>query len=284
MPPAAALLLGLALAATASGRPAGQFTSRVSLVEVYATVTDSAGRLVKGLTADDFVVEEDGVPRRIQAFAAGTFPLSVAVGVDRSFSMSDRGLAAAVTATRTFSERLTPDDQLMIIGIGSETEVLAPLSNDRGVARRALERLARWGTTPLFDAVIQAIDAVQPAPGRRALILLSDGEDRYSRASADEVIAYARQHDVLVYPVSLGDSQEKVWTEVAAVSGGRAYAIRNHRDLDATLTAIADELRGQYLIGYPPGDGRDGWRAIRVRVNRPAVHVRARDGYLASAR
>lgn len=280
-----ALVLSLLILAPASGTAAGQFTARVSLVEVYATVTDSAGRLIKGLRAADFTVEEEGTRQSIQAFAAGRFPLSVAVAVDRSFSMSDRTLAAAVTATRAFSERLTPEDQLMIIGIGSVTEVLAPLSNDRAVARRALERLARWGTTPLFDAVIQAVDAVQPAPGRRALILLSDGDDRYSEASAADVVAYARQHDVLIYPVSLGETRATVWTDVASVSGGRAYTIRNPRELEPALTEIAEELRGQYLLGYvPAGDGREGWRVIRVRVNRPGARVRAREGYVASAR
>lgn len=279
------LVLGLLSLAITSGTAAGQFASHVSLVEVYATVTDSGGRPMKGLRAADFAVEEDGARQSIQTFAAGRFPLSVAVAVDRSFSMSDRALAASVTATRAFAERLTPDDQLMVIGIGSDTEVLAPLSKDRAIARRALERLARWGTTPLFDAVIQAIDAVQPAPGRRALILLSDGEDRYSLASGADVVAYARQHDVLVYPVSLGESRATVWSDVASVSGGRAHVIRNPRELEPTLTAIAEELRGQYLIGYAPAaDGREGWRAIRVRVSRAGAQVRARDGYFASGR
>lgn len=264
---------------------AAQFTSRVSLVEVYATVTDSAGRLVTNLRQDDFTVEEDGVRQTVQAFAAGSFSLSVAVGVDRSFSMSDRALAAAVTAARSFADQLKPEDQIMVIGIGSETEVLAPLSPDRGAARRALERLARWGTTPLYDAVIQAIDAVQPASGRRALILLSDGEDRYSRATATDVVTYARQHDVLTYPIALGNTRPPIWAEVATVSGGRSFALRDFREIGPTLSAIAEELRHQYLLGYAPAaDGRVGWRSIRVKLNRSSrsqLRVRARDGYLA---
>lgn len=278
--------LGVWLGLDPGGRPlAAQFTSRVSLVEVYATVTDSAGRLVTNLRQEDFTVEEDGVRQTVQAFAAGSFPLSVAVGVDRSFSMSDRALAAAVTAARSFADQLKPEDQIMVIGIGSETEVLAPLSPDRGAARRALERLARWGTTPLYDAVIQAIDAVQPASGRRALILLSDGEDRYSRATATDVVTYARQHDVLTYPIALGNTRPPVWAEVATVSGGRSFALRDFREIGPTLSAIAEELRHQYLIGYAPAlEGRVGWRSIRVKLNRgnrPQLRVRARDGYLA---
>jgi len=278
-----AALLGLEPAVL---RPlAAQFSSRVSLVEVYATVTDSAGRLVTNLRQEDFAVEEDGVRQTVQAFAAGSFPLSVAVGIDRSFSMSDRALAAAVTAARSFADQLRSEDQIMVIGIGSETEVLASLSADRVAARRALERLARWGTTPLYDAVIQAIDAVQPASGRRALIVLSDGEDRYSRATATDVVSYARQHDVLTYPIALGNTRPSVWAEVATVSGGRSFALRDFREIGPTLSAIAEELRHQYLLGHAPAsDGRAGWRSIRVKLNRgnrPQLRVRARDGYFA---
>jgi Ca-activated chloride channel family protein len=274
-------LLALLVLCPALGRAFGQFSSGVNMVEVYATVTDSSGRLITTLRREDFTVDEDGTPQTIQAFAAGEFPLSVAIGVDRSFSMSDRALAAAVTAARTFIDALTTDDQVMVLGIGSETEVLAPLSADRAGARRALERLARWGTTPLFDAAIQTIDAVQPAPGRRALVLLSDGEDRYSVASAADVIAHARRHDVLVYPIAFGGSPAPVWAEVAAVSGGRSFAIRDDRELDTTLAAIHDELRHQYLIGYAPTSAGSGWRSIRVRVKRPRVQIRARGGYFA---
>ena len=278
------LVVGAALAAAGqTGAAAGQFTSRVSLVEVYATVTDSAGRPVPNLRQDDFIVEEDGTRQPIQAFASGSLSLSVAVGVDRSFSMTDKTLAAAVTAARAFADRLRPADQLMVLGIGSEVEVLAPLSADHAVARRALARLARWGTTPLYDAVLQSIDAVQPAPGRRALILLSDGEDRYSRTSASDLVAYARQHDVLVYPVALGPSRQPIWAEVAAASGGRSFAVRELRDVGPALESIAEELRHQYLVGYaPPADGRSGWRSIRLRVSRPQLRVRARDGYFAT--
>ena len=242
-------LAGLVLAAlvASQGGPAaaGQFSSRVSLVEVYATVTDASGRLVKGLRAEDFTVDEDGAPQAIQAFSYGEFPLTVAVGIDRSFSMSDQALLAAAGATRGFAERLEPDDQLMVLGIGSQTEVLSPLSTDRVRARQSLERLERWGTTPLYDAVIQAIDAVQPAPGRRALIMLSDGDDRYSRATAADVVAYARQHDVLVYPVSLGKARVPVWAEVATVSGGlqKSPARLAVEGRDAKFLRVANVLR-----------------------------------------
>jgi Ca-activated chloride channel homolog len=191
-------------------------------------------------------------------------------------------LSAAVSSTRAFVSELSPRDQLMLIGIGSETEVLAPLEVDRAAPLAALNKIDRWGTTPLFDAAVAAIDAVQAASGRRALILLSDGEDRYSRTTGPVLVEYARRHDVLVYPVSIGRTRPAIWAEVASLSGGRSFFVRDLRELTPTLQTIASELRHQYLLGYAPPEGRSGWRSIRVRVNRPQAQVRARDGYYAS--
>src|SRR6267378_2431593 len=120
-----------------------QFTTGVSLVEVYATVTDRQGVPVTDLEANDFRVMQDGVPQTITVFAAGEFPLAVAIGVDRSFSMAGRGdrLAVAKSAARAFIGALRKDDQVMVVAIGSDTEVAAPLSTDHaaelvGQARR----------------------------------------------------------------------------------------------------------------------------------------------------
>jgi Ca-activated chloride channel family protein len=261
-----------------------QFASGVSLVEVYATVTDAKGEPVTGLNSGDFSVEEDGEPQGITAFSAGEFPLAVSIGLDRSFSMSRERLAGAAAAARAFISALRPVDQVMVLAIGSETEVLAPWSADRKAALAALDRVEPWGTTPLFDATLQALDAVQQAAGRRALILLSDGDDRYSRAIAADVVQEARQKDVLIYPVALGRTRPPLFAELAVVTGGRSFYVPDTSRLPTTLAAIARELRFQYLIGYVPArpaEGEPEWRSIRVTVNRPGVNVRARDGYLA---
>ncbi len=261
----------------------GQFASGVSLVEVYATVTGAKGELIANLTAADFVVEEDGVPQPVRAFAQGEFPLSLAIGLDRSFSVPSPRLSGIAAALEGFLRRLRPPDEAMLVGIGSETEVLAPLSRDRGPALRALARLDPWGTTPLYDAMLSSVDAIQSATGRRALVLVSDGVDRYSDASPATLVDTVRRRDVLVYPVTLSRRPPSVFAEVAAVSGGRSFQVRDPRGLPAALDTIANELRAQYLLGYDPpaGEpGRAGWRSIKVRVDRPGVVVRARDGYL----
>jgi Ca-activated chloride channel family protein len=267
----------------AASLASGQFTSGVAAVEVYATVTDAHGEPIDGLTVGDFVVREDGMPQTVNVFSSARIPLALALGIDRSFSMAGPRLTGAVSAARGLVTALARTDETMVLGIGSEVETLAPLSTDRGAALHALERLDAWGTTPLFDATLAAIDAIQAAHGRRALILLSDGSDRFSQATAGEVIERARRSDVLIYPIALGKQRPAVFAELASVTGGRSLHIPDFKALPGALSGIARELRQQYLLGYtptrPPGAGGE-WRAISVSVTRPGARVRARDGYI----
>jgi len=267
----------------------GQFSSGVNVVEVYAAVTDAQGNPVTGLHRDDFTVLEDNRPQVVSAFSEGDFPLSVALAIDRSFSMAPRRsggrpqVMSAPNAGGTFLAELRPQDESMVVGIGSEIEVVAPLSKDRAAQIRAVQALTPWGTTGLYDAIIQSVDAIQSAKGRRALVLLSDGSDRYSKASAADALDRARQSDVMVYPVTIGQTAPSMFAELAAVTGGRSFHPRDAKELDTTMRTIASELRHQYLIGYTPSRrivrGEEQWRVITVRVNRADVRVRARDGY-----
>jgi Ca-activated chloride channel family protein len=245
-------------------------------------VTDAKGEPVTGLTAADFSVEEDGQRQAITTFAAAEFPLALAVAVDRSFSVPRPALNDAVAAARRLVEALQPTDRVMVLAIGSEVETVAPLSTDRRAAVDALETLDPWGTTPLYDAALAAIDAIQSAPGRRALMLLTDGDDRYSQVSAPELVNQARRRDVIVYPIATGRRRPAIFAELASVTGGRSFQADTRRELEATVTTIARELRLQYLLGYTPArpaDAPPGWRSIRVSVKKPDVRVRARDGY-----
>jgi Ca-activated chloride channel homolog len=262
----------------------GQFRSGVNVVEVYATVTDPKGRPLIDLGRTEFVVREDGIVQEITTFAAGQFPLAVAIALDRSFSMAGPLLGSAKTAARSFLGELRPDDQSMLIAIGSRTEVLAPLSNDRAAQYAALDALDAFGSTGLYDAILVAIDAIQPSPGRRALVLLSDGADRYSTAAAASVLERARASDVLIYPIAFGRTRPPVFAELAALTGGRSHHVKDARQLPEALRAVAAELRNQYLLGYSPSrpiaPGTREWRSITVATERPGASVRARDGYL----
>lgn len=262
-----------------------QFSSRVQLVEVYASVTNPAGEPVTGLQQADFIVTENGEPQTVTTFAAGEFPLAVALGVDRSWSMAGEKLANAKTAARSFLSLLRPGDRSTVVAISAEAEVIAPMSTDRAAQIRAVDGLDPWSSTALHDAVIASLDRLEPEAGRQALVIFSDGVDRYSAASPPDVLARARRSTALVYPIAFGKTRPPFLAELAVLTGGRSFLLKDTRELDATLRTIARELRHQYLLGYTPArpivPGRSEWRSIRVTLRQvaPGVRVRARDGY-----
>jgi Ca-activated chloride channel family protein len=264
--------------------PRAQFVSSVNLVEVYASVTDERGEPVAGLKKGDFIVKEDNDRQTVTTFAEGDFPLTAVIGLDRSFSMAGQRLALAKSAARVFLGELRPEDESAVLAIGSQVEAIAPLSTDRRAQFDALSALDAFGTTGLYDAIVRAIDLTQPGRGRRALILLSDGNDRYSTATAEATLERARSSDVMIYPIALGPSPSTLFAELATLTGGRSFHLRDPKQLNDTLRTIARDLRQQYLLGYTPAraivSGSGEWRSITVMVNRPRVRVRARDGYM----
>ena len=226
---------------------------------------------------------EDGTPQTVSNFAAGDFPLRVALALDRSFSMAGPPLEATKRAARAFLSALRPEDESVILGIGSEVTTVADATQPRAQQAAAVQAFDAWGTTRLHDAIIQAIDATDGARGRRAVVIVSDGDDRYSEAPAGAVVARARRGNVLIYPVALSKTRPALFAELSTITGGSSFHVRDLKTLDGTLTAIASELREQYLLGYSPtrplAAGDEKWRSITVRVKRPGLTVRARDGY-----
>lgn len=263
---------------------AAQFTSGVSLVEVYATVTDAQGQPITGLTAANFRVSEDGAPQPITTFVAGEFPLSIVLVLDRSFSMSGERLNLARQAARLFVAALRPDDEVMVLAAGSEIETITPPVPAREAAATRWDAIQPWGTTPLYDVIVKALDMPYTQTRRRALLIVSDGFDKYSDTTAGEVIDRARRTDVLVYPVAIGKARPPVLAELASVTGGHSFNVDDPKRLESALSAIARELRSQYLLGYaparPPSPAPE-WRSIDVKVDRADAKVRARDGYYA---
>jgi len=264
--------------------PVAQFSSQIQLVEVYATVTDAKGGVVTGLRREDFEVYENNQLQEVSTFAAGEFPLTVALGVDRSWSMAGDRLRLAKQASQAFLRALKPADRSMVVAISSDADVIAPLTMDRDNQNRAIAALDPWSTTALHDAIVAALDRLEPEPGRQALVVFSDGEDRYSRATAAEVLERARRSSALVYPIAIGRVRPPLLAELAMLTGGRSFLVREVRDLQQALAEIAGELRYQYLLGYTLATGlapgQHEWRSIRVVVRRPGVRVRARDGYV----
>ena len=264
-----------------------QFSTGVQLVEVYATVTDQRGGLVTGLHASDFEVYENDQKQTISTFTAGEFPATVALGVDRSLSMAGEPLRLAKLASQGFLRQLKPVDRSMVVAISNQADVIAPLSTDRAAQSEAIAALDPWSTTALHDSIIGTLDRLDSEPGRQALVVFSDGTDRYSHSTAAEVVDRARRSHALVYLITIGKKRLPLAAELAAVTGGRSFLIKNAKQLDATLTTIAQEIRYQYLLGFTPTTplpkGNREWRSLRVVVRNQAagVRVRARDGYTA---
>jgi Ca-activated chloride channel family protein len=244
--------------------------------------------LVTGLRQEDFEVQEDQAPQEISAFAAGEFPLTVVLGIDRSWSMAGEPLRLAKASSQAFLRQLRPTDRSMAVAIGSDAEVIAPLSNDHAQQQRAIAALDPWSTTALHDAIVAILDRLEGESGRLAVVFFSDGVDRYSTAPASRVVERARQSQALIYPITLARNRPPLAAELAVVSGGRSFLIRDARALDETFENIARELRFQYLLGYTPmkvaQPGAREWRSIRVTVKgRSGLRVRARDGYTAGS-
>jgi len=262
-----------------------KFSSQVQLVEVYATVTDDKGELVTGLRQSDFQVYENNQRQEISTFAAGEFPLTVALGVDRSWSMAGKPLELAKQASRAFLNQLKTGDRSMVVAISSTADVIAPLSVDKVAQGRAISALDPWSTTALRDAIVAALERLEPESGRQALVLFSDGNDRYSTATEAEVIARARRSNALIYPITIGKQRPPLLAELAVITGGRSFLLKDATELETTLSTIARELRYQYLLGYAPmapiQKGAHEWRSIRVSLtgNHSGLRVRARDGY-----
>jgi len=262
------------------------FSSGVQLVEVYATVIDAKGEPVTGLRREDFEIYENNQVQDVETFIAGEFPLTVALGVDRSWSMAGEPLRLAKQASQSFLKQLKPDDRSMVLAISSEADVIAPLTMDRLNQSHEIAVLEPWSTTALHDAIVAALDRLEPESGRQALVVFSDGQDRYSKTTAAQVVERARRSNALIYPIAFGRTRPPLLAELAVLTGGRSFLLKDPRELERTLSEIAKELRYQYLLGYAPVDPVDGaapeWRSIRVAVKKPGLRVRARDGYLAN--
>lgn len=270
-----------ALVLTAAVTVAAQFSTSTNLVEVYAAVTDAKGEAVEDLRVEDFTVTDGGVVQTIQTFARAEFPLAVALAIDRSFSMAGPPLRLARDSARTFLRGLRADDRALVVAVGSEVEALGELSTERPQQLSALDSLVPWGTTSLHDAIVSMVARLADDHGRRALIILSDGRDRYSKATDDDVRARVRESDVLVYGIALGKEPSRLFGELAQLSGARAFHITTPQQLAGIFATIAHELRTQYLLGYVQPENAKGWRSIDVKVGRSGLRVRARSGYLA---
>jgi len=261
----------------------------VDLVQVAAIVTDRDGRFVRGLPREAFRIFEDAVEQPVTHFIGEGTAREVVVAVDMSGSMAE-AMPACREAVKAFLLALRPDDQVTLLAFNDNIFTLARRVTDPAARLRAVDRLAPWGGTALYDVVLKGLDLLDERRGRRALVVFSDGEDRSSRAIVEDVERRVEVTDAPIYVIGQGRGMrerelKQVLDRLADVSGGRAFYTDRIEELSGVFAEITEDLASQYLLAYDPTKPeRDGsWRSIRVDV-KGRHRVRSRKGYRAVAR
>jgi len=262
----------------------------VDVVQVTVTVTDDSGRFVRGLRRQDFRLYEDNALQDLTTFVAENVPLEIIVAVDVSGSMTD-AMPKVKESVKRFLNAIRPTDRVTVLGFNDSVFTLARPTVDLATRLKAIDRLAPWGGTALYDVIVQAFDLLGRQTGRRALVVFTDGEDLNSRVPIEVAERRLEASDAVLYPIGQGRaprlvSLKTILERLARKSGGRAFFGDNVDKLDGVFAEILDELSNQYLLGYVPKDlTRDGrWRALRVEMPGKKLRVRARQGYRAEAK
>jgi len=264
-------------------------TVESDLVVLNVTATDSRGAYVRGLKKADFKVFEDGREQAVMNFGEEETPFAVALLLDTSGSMEKRVSLARSAAIR-FLDGLRADDAAAVYSFNTKIERVQDYSNSRDLSPKAFE-LGAEGWTVLNDAILRAAQDLSKRPEkRRAILVLSDGADTRSAASADKALNAALVANATIYTVDMGQglgSSPITSTAAGALrnfagkSGGRYVATPGGQALREAFAEIVEELSNQYTLGYSPSNrARDGrWRTIEVKVERPSVTARTRKGY-----
>jgi Ca-activated chloride channel family protein len=259
------------------------------LVVLNATVIDKNGKFVSGLKRSDFKVFEDGSEQQLAGFTAEETPFAAAILLDTSGSMETR-LTLGRSAAIRFLDGLRDEDVAAVYNFDIKVEQMQDFSPGRDLPARAFGLHTKM-MTALNDAVLRAADDLgKRAEKRRAIVVLSDGGENYSRASADKALDHALQSGATIYAVNMSDTGPgrdivgaSILKNLAEKSGGRYIASPGGQELRESFAAIAEELGHQYTIAYRSlNRSRDGrWRAIQVKLDRPDTTTRTRKGYRA---
>lgn len=276
------------------------FRAGVEVVSLTVTVTDRDGRFVGGLPRDAFSVFEDGVRQELIFFSGTQLPTALGLLVDTSASMNDK-LPVAQQAAIGFIERMRTEDILTIVDFDSRAEILQSFTADAERLTAAIRRTRAGGSTSLYNALYVALNefkkiraASQQDVRRQAIVVLSDGEDTSSLVPFEEVLELAKRSEVAIYAIGLRDAEalrnrggggfresDFVLRQFAQETGGKAFFPAAPTELPAIYGQVADELAAQYTLGYASRNTRrDGrWRRVIVRIEKPNVIARTKQGY-----
>jgi Ca-activated chloride channel family protein len=292
----------------ARGRvPVQAFKIGIEMVALNVTVTDPRQQFVGGLTRDDFEIYEDGLPQQLVMFSAGDVPVDVVVLLDVSSSL--RGHVGIVhAAANRFVGTLRPQDRAVIVGFNQSVRALSDWTNDKTQLEHAVDSVDADGETALYSALYIALKSAPPdmpdgVARRRAIVLLSDGDDTKSLMSFDDVLRQSQQSGVSIYTIRVDtdvDTMADEWRRIrrggvdpkyvmntlARATGARAFELNSLNGLGAAYSKIAEELSHQYLLAYVPNTdpAANDFHTIAVRLpGRTDAVARTRPGYLRPA-
>ena len=270
--------------------------SRVNEVNVLFIATDKHGKFVRDLNQNDFTILDDHKPpQAILNFKRETdLPLHLGILVDVSGSVDSR-FDFEQQATSSFLQHTlrTGFDKAFLMGFNSHSQIAQDFTDNVSLLAASVHKLHDGGGTALYDAVYRAckekfLKDRPERPVRKAIILVSDGEDNQSEVSRAEAIEMAQRAEVIIYAISTDDSGlvlrgDKVLEQLADATGGRAFFPFKMKDITHSFAAIEDELRSQYVVSYKPADfDADGrYRSIEISSLKKDLQVRARKGYFA---
>jgi Ca-activated chloride channel family protein len=301
---AAVLVIGLRSADGQDVGPGAQrtpFRAGVDVIGMNVTATDSSRRYVTDLDRQDFQIFEDGRPQQVTFFRRSSLPLALALLIDTSASM-EPNLGVAQEAAVGFIRALGPEDIASVIDFDTRVEVRQDFTTDRRALEHAIRKTAAGGSTALYNAVYIALKGLTKTIGderleerrRRAIVILSDGEDTSSLLGFDEVLDLAVRSDTAIYAIGLLGSEVSAFVKrpndaqfvlrrLSEQTGGRVFFATDAKELSGVYGKIRAELANQYFLAYestnPRRDGQ--FRRISVRVSRASVVARARPGYYA---
>ena len=259
----------------------------VNLIELYTTVTDKNGLLIRGLEKEEFKIWEDGRPQEIAKFElVEDLPLTLGITIDTSGSMFE-SLGEAQRAAIGFLESIiTPRDRCFALAFADKPALLMQRTSDVGAVAQVLENLVANGSTSLHDAIVTSLYYYRGVRGRRALVLLSDGDDTSSSLEFEESLEYAKRSGVSVFAIGLRIGKTDVGArrkleKLAEETGGRTYYIKDASELASVYKEIELELRSQYLVAYNSDKQSESgeYHEIEIKVRDGKLKARTIRGY-----
>ncbi len=277
------------------------------IVTLTATVTDKNGRPRTDLKRDDFNVYEDGALQKLDYFNTGDrIPMSLGIIFDTSGSMEDK-IEGVQDAVEHFVKSVAPGDEIFLVRFSDDADIVQDFTDDKKRILRTIQNLQPRGSTALYDAVLLGLQKITGGKHRkRALLLLTDGNDTASSVKFEDILTLARKSEVIIYGLGIGhgekgsthsgifDSQVKDTVDMrtlralADATGGNAYYLENAHEggrdrVDEASAEVAAELKQQYTLGYYPTNQKKdgGFRQIVVELKDKSLKVRTKRGYYA---